>query len=82
MCCLPSIWYDYLDCLTPVVRRRIQRLSTGIEDVNFLNWELALSLAVSWFVCYLCVLKGVRSSGKVEGRITEFKGPQYTFELA
>ena len=30
-----------------------------------MNWDLALCLLLAWIVCYLCVCKGIKSSGKV-----------------
>lgn len=31
-----------------------------------MNWDLALCLLLAWIICYLCVCKGVKSSGKVK----------------
>ena len=30
-----------------------------------MNWDLALCLLLAWIICYLCVFKGVKSTGKV-----------------
>ncbi len=30
-----------------------------------MQWELVASLAAAWFLVYVCVFKGVHSSGKV-----------------
>ncbi|XP_066561746.1 sodium- and chloride-dependent GABA transporter 2-like [Amia ocellicauda] len=40
--------------------RRVLGVSRGID----LTWELALCLLLSWIVCYFCVWKGVKSTGK------------------
>ncbi|CAL8318415.1 unnamed protein product [Lota lota] len=40
----------------------------GISDepgLGALNWELAGCLFFAWVLCYLCVFKGIRSTGKV-----------------
>ncbi|KAJ8045966.1 Creatine transporter [Holothuria leucospilota] len=40
-------------------------LSTGIDDLGGINWQLMLCLMGSWVLVYLCICKGVKSSGKV-----------------
>lgn len=47
-------------------RRRVLRLSSGLEYIGTLNWDLAICLAVAWILCYLCIWKGVKSTGKVK----------------
>ena len=46
-------------------RRRVLRISSGLEHIGTLNWDLAICLAVAWILCYFCIWKGVRSTGKV-----------------
>uniref|UniRef100_A0A672YP74 Transporter n=1 Tax=Sphaeramia orbicularis TaxID=375764 RepID=A0A672YP74_9TELE len=46
-------------------RRRVLGISQGIEQIGSLRWELALCLLLAWILCYFCVWKGVRSTGKV-----------------
>ena len=41
------------------------RVSNGLEEPGPVNWDLALCLLLAWIICYLCVCKGVKSSGKV-----------------
>ncbi|CAB1347387.1 unnamed protein product, partial [Coregonus sp. 'balchen'] len=41
------------------------RLSSGIDHMGSLNWDLALCLAIAWVMCYFCIWKGVKSTGKV-----------------
>uniref|UniRef100_W5N4H1 Transporter n=1 Tax=Lepisosteus oculatus TaxID=7918 RepID=W5N4H1_LEPOC len=53
---------------TPVMEfweRRVLAISGGIDEVGSLRWELALCLLLSWVICYFCVWKGVKSTGKV-----------------
>uniref|UniRef100_A0A8C7W2U2 Transporter n=1 Tax=Oncorhynchus mykiss TaxID=8022 RepID=A0A8C7W2U2_ONCMY len=45
-------------------RRRVLRISDGIESLGGIRWELALCLLLSWAICYFCIWKGVRSTGK------------------
>ncbi|XP_070296855.1 sodium- and chloride-dependent GABA transporter 3, partial [Salvelinus sp. IW2-2015] len=53
---------------SPVVEfweRRVLKISSGIEHVGKLRWELALCLALAWVICYFCIWKGPKSTGKV-----------------
>uniref|UniRef100_A0A9J7Y0C4 Transporter n=1 Tax=Cyprinus carpio carpio TaxID=630221 RepID=A0A9J7Y0C4_CYPCA len=45
--------------------RRVLKISSGIEEVGSLRWELALCLAIAWVICYFCIWKGPKSTGKV-----------------
>ncbi|POI22753.1 hypothetical protein CIB84_013499, partial [Bambusicola thoracicus] len=38
--------------------------SSGIGDPGRIRWNLCLCLLLSWTIVYLCILKGVKSSGK------------------
>ncbi|XP_060939623.1 sodium- and chloride-dependent GABA transporter 2-like [Limanda limanda] len=46
-------------------QRRVLGLSGGIEEMGSIRWDLAGCLLLSWIICYFCVWKGVKSSGKV-----------------
>ncbi|KAM3865997.1 sodium- and chloride-dependent GABA transporter 2-like [Diretmus argenteus] len=46
-------------------QRRILGLSGGIEEIGSIRWDLAGCLLLSWVVCYFCIWKGVKFSGKV-----------------
>uniref|UniRef100_A0A8B9C5E2 Transporter n=1 Tax=Anser brachyrhynchus TaxID=132585 RepID=A0A8B9C5E2_9AVES len=39
--------------------------SSGLGDPGPVQWPLALCLLAAWIVVFLCMLKGIRSSGKV-----------------
>uniref|UniRef100_A0A672JS81 Transporter n=1 Tax=Salarias fasciatus TaxID=181472 RepID=A0A672JS81_SALFA len=39
--------------------------SEGLHDPGPVRWSLALCLLVAWVIIFLCMLKGIRSSGKV-----------------
>ncbi|XP_030584510.1 solute carrier family 6 member 11a [Archocentrus centrarchus] len=45
-------------------QRRVLNISTGIETLGSIQWELSLCLLLAWVICYFCVWKGVRSTGK------------------
>lgn len=46
-------------------RRRVLRISSGIDHMGSLNWDLALCLFIAWVICYFCIWKGTKSTGKV-----------------
>ncbi|XP_022098919.1 sodium- and chloride-dependent glycine transporter 1-like isoform X3 [Acanthaster planci] len=39
--------------------------SDGIENLGPVRWQMALCLLLSWVVVFLCICRGVKSSGKV-----------------
>ncbi|KAI9554983.1 hypothetical protein GHT06_020272 [Daphnia sinensis] len=45
--------------------RRVLMISDGLEDIGELRWELVGTLAAIWFMCYFCIWKGVKWTGKV-----------------
>ncbi|XP_023647186.1 sodium- and chloride-dependent GABA transporter 2 [Paramormyrops kingsleyae] len=57
-----------LNVTSPVIEfweRRVLRISSGIDHMGVLHWDLALCLLVAWIMCYFCIWKGVKSTGKV-----------------
>ena len=48
-------------------RRRVLSISPGVQHLGGLHWELALCLLLAWVVCYFCIWKGVKITGKVRG---------------
>uniref|UniRef100_A0A669B6R0 Transporter n=1 Tax=Oreochromis niloticus TaxID=8128 RepID=A0A669B6R0_ORENI len=45
--------------------RRVLNITGNIHEMGNIRWELALCLLLSWIICYFCVWKGVKSTGKV-----------------
>ncbi|XP_029027340.1 sodium- and chloride-dependent GABA transporter 2-like [Betta splendens] len=45
--------------------RRVLTISGGIEEVGSVRWEVLLCLIAMWVICYFCIWKGVKSTGKV-----------------
>ncbi|CAL1291877.1 unnamed protein product [Larinioides sclopetarius] len=45
--------------------RQTLDISANIESPEAFNWRIALCLLLAWFFCYLCMAKGIASSGKV-----------------
>ncbi|XP_012924083.1 sodium- and chloride-dependent betaine transporter isoform X2 [Heterocephalus glaber] len=59
----------YSENLTSAVmefwERRVLGITSGIHDLGALRWELALCLLLAWIICYFCIWKGIKSTGKV-----------------
>ncbi|XP_077573326.1 sodium- and chloride-dependent GABA transporter 2-like [Stigmatopora nigra] len=45
--------------------REVLHLSDNLDELGPISWKLALCLAAVWLVCYFCVWKGIKSTGKV-----------------
>ena len=43
-------------------------ISTGIDDITGLRWELAGCLLLAWVIVYCALWKGIKSIGKVRIR--------------
>uniref|UniRef100_A0A3B5M5Y8 Transporter n=1 Tax=Xiphophorus couchianus TaxID=32473 RepID=A0A3B5M5Y8_9TELE len=54
-----------LECPIRSIERRALRISSGIDQMGSLNWDMALCLLIAWVMCYFCIWKGVKSTGKV-----------------
>ncbi|XP_078340686.1 sodium-dependent proline transporter-like [Crassostrea virginica] len=39
--------------------------SSGIEEFGEPKWDLVLCLMFAWIICFLCLIKGIKSTGKV-----------------
>ncbi|XP_078683122.1 sodium-dependent proline transporter-like isoform X1 [Branchiostoma floridae x Branchiostoma belcheri] len=44
---------------------RVQQISGSISETGKMNWELTLCLLLAWILVFLCLFKGVKSTGKV-----------------
>ena len=40
-------------------------LSSGIDDMGEIRWQLVLCFLLAWILVFLCICKGVKSVGKV-----------------
>ncbi|XP_078602411.1 sodium-dependent proline transporter-like isoform X2 [Branchiostoma floridae x Branchiostoma japonicum] len=44
---------------------KVLQLSSGIDKMGTVRWDLALCLLLAWVIVGACLIKGVKSSGKV-----------------
>ncbi|XP_032892836.1 sodium- and chloride-dependent taurine transporter [Amblyraja radiata] len=63
--CVGCNFTNFTSPVTEFWERKVLGLSPGIEDIGELKWELALCLLAAWVICFFCIWKGVRSTGKV-----------------
>lgn len=45
----------------------------GIEEIGSVRWDVLLCLMVLWVICYFCIWKGVKSTGKVLGKTLKLR---------
>ncbi|XP_067906761.1 sodium- and chloride-dependent GABA transporter 2-like isoform X3 [Heterodontus francisci] len=61
-------WTKRENATSPVTEfweKRVLRLSNGIDHIGTVHWQVALCLLLMWIICFLCIWKGVKSTGKV-----------------
>lgn len=46
-------------------QNEVLQITEGIENLGVVRWELLICLAIAWIVVFLCLCKGVKSSGRV-----------------
>lgn len=44
---------------------KVLRISDTMSETGSVQWDLCLTLLLAWIIVYLCVIKGIKSSGKV-----------------
>ncbi|XP_071443084.1 sodium- and chloride-dependent creatine transporter 1-like isoform X1 [Hetaerina americana] len=53
------------DAVIEYWENKVLGISSGIDDIGGIQWELAGTLFLSWLLVYFCIWKGIKSSGKV-----------------
>uniref|UniRef100_A0A671TLC3 Transporter n=1 Tax=Sparus aurata TaxID=8175 RepID=A0A671TLC3_SPAAU len=56
---------NFTSPVTEFWEHNVLGITDGIEDIGPVKWDLALCLLVVWVVCFFCIWKGVKSTGKV-----------------
>ncbi|KAA0712419.1 Sodium- and chloride-dependent taurine transporter [Triplophysa tibetana] len=56
---------NFTSPVTEFWERNVLSISDGIEDMGHVKWDLALCLFAMWVICFFCIWKGVKSTGKV-----------------
>ena len=46
-------------------RREALQMTDGIENIGSIRWPLLGCLALGWIIVFLCLIKGIKSSGRV-----------------
>ena len=46
----------------------VLQISSGMEELGSIRWQLVICLAIAWLAVFLCLFKGVHSLGKVHYR--------------
>ncbi|XP_002741555.1 sodium- and chloride-dependent GABA transporter 1-like [Saccoglossus kowalevskii] len=50
----------------------VLQMSDGIHDIGSLVWYLVVALTVAWLLTYACIVKGVKTTGKIVWFTTTF----------
>ncbi|KAK6474043.1 sodium- and chloride-dependent taurine transporter-like isoform X1 [Huso huso] len=56
---------NFTSPVTEFWERNVLSISSGIDDMGVVKWDLALCLLAVWVICFFCIWKGVKSTGKV-----------------
>uniref|UniRef100_A0A8D3CC58 Transporter n=1 Tax=Scophthalmus maximus TaxID=52904 RepID=A0A8D3CC58_SCOMX len=56
---------NFTSPVTEFWEHNVLGISNGIEDIGPVKWDLALCLLLVWVICFFCIWKGVKSTGKV-----------------
>ena len=71
----PLVWHPPSSCSSTcfhsgiatatLFRFKVLEISPGIHDLGHVRWQLFLCLLAAWVLVFLCLCKGIKSSGKV-----------------
>ncbi len=46
-------------------KNRVLGMTDSLENQGSMRWELFICLAVTWMMCYFCIWKGIKLTGKI-----------------
>ncbi|XP_071144363.1 sodium- and chloride-dependent taurine transporter-like [Mytilus edulis] len=55
----------FSDPVTEFWENKVLGISDGIDQPGAIKWDICLCLLFAWIAVYLCICKGIKSSGKV-----------------
>ncbi|KAM8739730.1 sodium- and chloride-dependent betaine transporter-like [Acanthopagrus schlegelii] len=58
-----TAFFDHKSPAEEFFTKRVVRMSADMSLSN-VHWDMALCLLIAWIMCYFCVWKGIRSTGK------------------
>lgn len=50
----------------------VLRRSNSLEEMGLPHWSLTLCLLLAWVLVGICIIQGIKSSGKVEENIGQY----------
>ncbi|GLD58076.1 sodium- and chloride-dependent taurine transporter-like protein [Lates japonicus] len=56
---------NFTSPVTEFWEHNVLGITNGIEEMGPVKWDLALCLLLVWVICFFCIWKGVKSTGKV-----------------
>ncbi|XP_034387997.1 solute carrier family 6 member 6b [Cyclopterus lumpus] len=56
---------NFTSPVTEFWEHNVLGISDGIDDIGPIKWDLALCLLLVWVICFFCIWKGVKTTGKV-----------------
>uniref|UniRef100_A0A665TIF8 Transporter n=1 Tax=Echeneis naucrates TaxID=173247 RepID=A0A665TIF8_ECHNA len=56
---------NFTSPVTEFWEHNVLGITGGIENMGPVKWDLALCLLLVWVICFFCIWKGVKSTGKV-----------------
>ncbi|XP_017086424.1 sodium- and chloride-dependent glycine transporter 1 isoform X1 [Drosophila eugracilis] len=56
---------DFQTAADQFFHREVLKISSGISEIGGMVWQQLVSLLITWIIIYLCLIRGIKSVGKV-----------------